>query len=94
MHVVVRNYEGSGASEPSILLEQREDEVKDLIGSVPASSASSAFRTDGGGTTVTICEQRTGTDEYSRRAADWVTENGPAAVSPPGISEGTTVLHF
>ena len=94
MHVVVRNYEGSGASELFDLLEQREDEVKDLIGSVPGFVSYSAFRTDGGGTTVTICEQKTGTDESSRRAADWVTENGPAAVSPPVMSEGTTVLHF
>ena len=61
---------------------------------MPGFVSYSAFRTDGGGTTVTICEQKTGTDESSRRAADWVTENGPAAVSPPVISEGTTVLHF
>ena len=35
MHVVIRRYSGQGVSELFDLLEQREDEVKDLIGGVP-----------------------------------------------------------
>ena len=44
--------------------------------------------------TVTVCEDKAGTDESSRRAAEWVKENVSATADPPAISEGDTVLHF
>jgi hypothetical protein len=43
---------------------------------------------------VTVCEDKTGTDESSRRAAEWVKENVSAAANPPAITEGNTVLQF
>ena len=36
----------------------------------------------------------TGTDESSRRAAEWVNENIGATANPPVITEGGTVAHF
>jgi hypothetical protein len=53
-----------------------------------------AFRTDSGGAAVTVCEDKTGTDESSRRAAGWVKENVSTTVDPPAITEGDTVLQF
>ena len=47
-----------------------------------------------GGTTVTVCEEKNGTDESSRRAAEWVKENVNATVTPPQITEGNAVLQF
>jgi len=35
-----------------------------------------------------------GTDESSRRAAEWVKENISATANPPEITEGGTVAHF
>ena len=43
---------------------------------------------------MTICQDKAGTDESSRRAAEWVKENVSAMVDPPAITEGSTVLHF
>jgi hypothetical protein len=43
---------------------------------------------------VTVTEDKTGTDESSRRAADWVKENIGVTVDPPAVTEGGTVLHF
>jgi hypothetical protein len=94
MYVVIRNYQGSGASELFDLLEQRGEDVRELIGTVPGFVSYAAFRTDGGGATVTICDEKAGADESSRRAAEWVGENVSAAVNPPVITEGTTVTHF
>ena len=94
MYAVVRSYSGPGASELFDLLGQREEDVKNLIGAVPGFVSYVAFRSGDGGTTVTVCQDKTGTDESSRRAAEWVKENVSSIANPPVISEGSTVLQF
>ena len=94
MYAVVRSYSGQGASELFEQLEKRNDEVKDLIGGVPGFVSYTALRSSDGGATVTVCQDKTGTDESSRRAAEWVEENIGAAADPPVITEGDTVVHF
>ena len=94
MYVVVRSYSGQAASELFDALEQRQQEVKDLIGGVPGFVSYAAFRSDGGGMTVTACQDKAGTDESSRRAAEWVKENVSATAAPPVITEGSTFLQF
>ena len=95
MHVVVRSYSGSGASELFDLIEKSEDEIRELITGVPGFVTYSAFRSGDGGTTVTVCQDKAGTDESSNRAAGWIKENaGGTSVSPPEITDGDTVLHF
>ena len=94
MHVVVRSYTGQGASELFELLEQRESEVTELISSVPGFVSYVAFRSGGGGMTVTTCQDKEGTDESSKRAAGWVSENVSATVDPPTMTEGDTFLQF
>ena len=94
MYAVVRSYSGQGASELFDLLPQREEEVKALISGVPGFSSYAAVRSGDGGVTVTICEDKDGTDDSSRRAAEWVKENASTTVNPPTITEGSTVLQF
>jgi hypothetical protein len=94
MYAVVRSYAGQGASELFDQLEQRNDEVKELIGGVSGFVSYTAFRSGEGGSTVTVCQDKTGTDESSRRAAEWVKENISATADPPVITEGDTVVHF
>ena len=94
MHVVVRSYSGQGASELFDLLGESEEDVKELISGVPGFERYAAFRSGDGGMTVTICEDKVGTDESSRRAAGWVKDNVTGTVDPPAITEGSTVLEF
>ena len=94
MYVVVRSYSGQGASDLFDLLGQREEDVKALISGVPGFVSYAAFRSGDGGMTVTVCQDKEGTDESSRRAAEWVKENVSSAGSPPAITEGSTVLQF
>ena len=94
MYVVIRTYSGQGASELFDLLGQREDDVKALISGVPGFVNYSAGRSGDGGVTVTVCEDKAGTDESSRRAAEWVAENVSATTDPPVITEGNAVLQF
>lgn len=61
---------------------------------VPGFVSYAAFRSNGGGATVTVCQDKAGTDESSRRAAGWVKENVSTTVEPPAITEGDTVLEF
>jgi hypothetical protein len=95
MHVVVRSYSGQGASEVFDLLEQKEEDVKDLISGVPGFVSYAAFRTgEEAGMTVTVCQDEAGTEESSRRAAGFVKDNATAIGDPPTITEGDTVLQF
>ena len=95
MYATVRSYSGQGASELFDVLGQSEEEVKTLISSVPGFVSYAAFRSGDGGTTVTICQDKNGTDESSRRAAKWARENVSTTGSPPVvIMEGSTVLLF
>jgi hypothetical protein len=93
MYVVIRRYSGQGVPELFDLLGHRENEVKDLISGVPGFVSYAAFLSGDTGSTVTVCQDKAGTDESSRRAAEWVKANG-VAVNPPEIAEGDTVLHF
>jgi hypothetical protein len=94
MHVVIRSYSGQGASELFDLAGQRTEDLKTLISDVPGFVSFAAFRTEGGGVAVTVCQDKTGSDESSRRAAEWVNDNFDATVDPPAITEGSTFLQF
>jgi hypothetical protein len=94
MYTVIRRY--TGASELADTLVQRQQEVKDLISSVPGFKAYLALRTAWGDVaTITICEDRVGTDESIRRAAVWVRSNlFRVEMRPPEIIEGEIILSF
>jgi hypothetical protein len=94
MYVVVRKYSGPGASDVFDLIEQRSDEVRELIGGTPGFISYAAFREGDGGITVTSCQDKAGVDESSKRAAAWVGENVTATVDPPEIAEGSALLQF
>jgi hypothetical protein len=94
MYVAIRSYSGQGASELFDALAERQEDVKAIISTVPGFISYQAFRHNGGGQTVTVAQDKAGTDESSRRAAEWVKENIGVTVDPPTITEGNTVLHF
>lgn len=94
MYVVVRRY--AGASALIDAMRQGEQEVRDLIRTVPGFRAYYALQTGGGGvTTITVCDGKVGTDESIRRAADWVRQNVTGAtIGPPEITEGEAYISF
>ncbi len=95
MHAVVRTYSGQGAKELFDLLEQRKAEVESLIRSVSGFHAYSLIRTDDGGVTVTVCQDKTGTDESLQLARDWIQQNASnLGTSPPVVSEGSVLLQL
>jgi hypothetical protein len=94
MYAVIRSYSGQGASELFEELARREDDARQVVTTIPGFVAYVAIRSDSGGAVVTVCEDRQGTDESTRRAADWVKANISVAVDPPNITEGEAILQF
>ena len=95
MHAVVRTYASQGAKELFALLEQRKAEVEDLIRTVSGFHAYTLIRTDDGGVTVTVCQDKAGTDESLQVARDWIQQNASdLSTSPPTVSEGSVVLQL
>jgi hypothetical protein len=94
MYAVMRHYTGASALADALV--QRQQEVTQIINTVPGFRAYYALRTgDGRVATITICDDQAGTQESSRRAAAWVRDNMPgASISPPEIVEGETFLNF
>ena len=95
MHAVVRNYSGNGAKELFDILEKNKAEVEKLIRPVKGFVSYSLVRTAGGGFSVTVCQDKAGTDESVRVARDWIAKNaGNTGVAAPTISEGTVMLQL
>ena len=93
MYAVVRRYKGGSRIIDEVI--RRRSDVERLIRGVPGFVGYYVIKTEDGGATITICEDRAGTQESVRVAADWVRQNVPeAAGSPPEITEGEVPLHF
>jgi restriction endonuclease Mrr len=95
MHAVVRSYSGTGAKELIDLLEARKGEVESLIRSVTGFVAYSLIRTGDGGISVTVCQDKAGTDESLQLAKNWIQENAvDLDTSAPSVSEGSVIVQL
>jgi len=95
MHVVVRTYSGGGAKQLFDLIEQRKAEVEAVIRSVPGLVSYTMARSGDGGITVTVCQDKAGTDESLRVAREWIQKNASGiGSSPPAVSEGSVVIQI
>ena len=93
MHAMVRSYSGPGAKELFDMLEERRDEVESLIRPVAGLVSYAMVRTGDGGVTVTVCQDKAGTDQSLEIARNWLQENASdLGVSPPAVSEGNVVV--
>ncbi|WP_027132955.1 hypothetical protein [Geminicoccus roseus] len=96
MHAVIRSYTGAGAKELFDLLLANRSEVESLIRSATGFVSYHALRTEQGGSTITICQDKAGTDESVRLAGDWVRNHTAdlPGIQPPTITEGPVVIHI
>jgi hypothetical protein len=93
MHAVIRHYKGN--SQLFDELERRTDEVEQLIRGVSGFVGYFLVRTEGGGFSVSVYEDKAGTDESTRVAGNWIRENLPQlTVSPPEVIEGGVILQL
>ena len=93
MHGVVRTYSGKGAKELMDVLERNNAEVERLIRAVQGFVSFSLVRTASGGFSVSVFQDKAGTDESVRVAREWIAKNAAnLGATPPAISEGTVIL--
>ncbi len=89
MHMVVRTYSGAGAKELFDLLEKRKSDVKQVLSAVHGIKSYAMTRTHDGGYTVTMCDDKAGTDDSIKVAAAWIKKNAPdLKVQAPVVAEG------
>ena len=95
MHAVVRTYSGKGAKGLIDVIEKNKVEVERLIRSVKGFVSYSLVRTSRGGFSVSVYEDKAGTDESIRVARDWISKNASKlGTARPTVSEGTVVFQL
>ena len=95
MYTVIRSYSGSGAGALIDLMEEKSEEVENIIRGVSGFVSYSLVRTSDGAVSVTVCEDKAGTDESLKVARDWIQEHGAHLnTSPPSVTEGSNVLQL
>jgi hypothetical protein len=95
VHAVVRNYSGKGAKELFDVLEKNKAEVERLIRAVKGFVSYSLVRSSEGGFSVSVFQDKAGTDESIRVAREWITKNaGSTGAAGPAISQGTVILQM
>ncbi len=93
MYAVVRRYKD--ATPLFNELARRQADVEAVIRPVPGFVAYYLIRSEDGGISLTLCEDRTGTIESSRRAADWIRQNLPQlAGNLPEFMEGPVLFQL
>jgi hypothetical protein len=90
MHGMIRSYSGAGAKELFDAIVARKAEIEKTMKSVPGLVSYTLIQTGDGGHSVTVCEDKKGTDESARVAKEWIQANVPGSkTNPPTVSEGT-----
>jgi hypothetical protein len=96
MDVVVRTYTGKGSNELFSLLEQRKADVEKLMRAVKGFESYTLARSNNGegGLSMTVCQDKAGTEESVRVAKDWIAKNAANInMDAPKVSAGTIVIH-
>ena len=93
MYAMVRMYSGIGAKELFDILEERKTEVESVIRQVKGFVSYTLARNGDGGLSVTVCQDKAGTDESVQVAREWLAKNaGKTGVGTPKISEGLVIM--
>jgi len=95
MYAVIRSFSGKGAKELCDLLEKHKADVESLMSSVKGLVSYSLARTADGGFSVTVCQDKAGTDDSIAKARDWIAKNAAStAISPPTVTGGEVIVQI
>ena len=93
MYTVVRSYFVKGAKELFDVLEKNKADVEKTMRSVKGFVSYALVRGEDGGFSVTVCNDKAGTDESVEKARDWIAKNAAGiGVAAPNVSEGSIVV--
>ncbi|MEY4374283.1 MAG: hypothetical protein RL760_449 [Candidatus Eisenbacteria bacterium] len=93
MYTIIQSYQGAPMFADE--LKRKADAIEKDMGSVPGFIAYYMIKTTNGATSVTVCDDRKGCDECSRRLTSWLKTNLPGLrFSPPQFIEGELAFRF
>ncbi len=91
MHATMRHY---SSREMADLLASRSGEIESLMSEVPGLHDYFLMRTEEGCASMTVCDDKAGTDESARRAADWLRDNAAdISGTSPTVLSGEVIAH-
>ena len=94
METVVRTYSGKGAKELFDVLEKQKADVEKEMRSVKGLVSYTLARTGDGGVSVTVCQDKAGSEEGVRFAKEWLSKNaGSISMDEPKVSTGSIIIH-
>jgi hypothetical protein len=95
MHAVVRNYSGKGSKKLIDAIEKNKTEVEGLLRAINGFVSYYLVRTARGGFSVSVYQDKAGTDESIRVARDWIAKNtNNLGTARPTVSEGTVAFQL
>ena len=95
MQTVVRAYSGYGAKELFDELEKHTADVERLLRSIKGFIGYTLARSNDGGFSVTVCDDKASVEESIQKAKDWIAKNAESTgVAEAKITEGTVILHL
>jgi hypothetical protein len=95
MYAVIRTYSGPGAKQLFELLEERKTDVEATLRTVPGLVSYSLLITGDGGTSVTVCTDKAGSDSSLKVARDWIQKNAANIhANPPIVTEGPVIVQI
>ena len=75
------------------VVEKNKADVEKLMHSVKGLVSYTLVRSEDGGFSVTVCNDKAGTDESVEKARDWIAKNAASTgVAAPKVSEGSNVF--
>jgi hypothetical protein len=93
MYASVRTYAGN--KDLADALAAREDDIRQVIGSINGFKSYYLLKTGDGTTSISVFDDHAGAEESNRAAAAWLAENLPDAnVAAPQVTAGEAVLDF
>lgn len=96
MDVVIRIYSGKDSNALFSLLENNKSGIEEMMRSIKGFESYTLARStnEDGGVSVTVCQDKAGTDESVRLAKDWISKNsGDVRASPPTVLAGSVIIH-
>ncbi|WP_347900709.1 hypothetical protein [Pseudomonas purpurea] len=95
MYAVIRTYLGAGAKQLFELLEERKADVEATLRTVPGLVSYTLLNTGDGGTSVTVCTDKAGSDASLKVARDWIQKNASNIhANPPIVTEGPIIVQI
>ena len=93
MFASIRKYNGA----PSLVDEviKHQDEIKSVLKPIPGFNAYYLLKTNDGGVSITVCDDKAGADESNRVEAQWFKDKLPTfATRAPEITTGEVRVHM